>query len=59
MYTCVVQAADPNWFCAAVAPTSSVVSFPLYENTAKGRTATHQLYSFAIKAGFGANDLAP
>ena len=36
-------------------PLSSVLGFPLYEDTANGRAATHQLYSFAIEVGFGAN----
>ena len=27
----------------------------LYEDTADGRAATHQLYSFAIDVGFGTN----
>ena len=34
---------------------SSVLGFPLYKDTANGRAATHQLYSFAIDVGFGAN----
>ena len=34
---------------------SSVLGFPLYEDTADGRAAIHQLYSFAIDVGFGAN----
>ena len=36
-------------------PLSSVLGFPLYEDTANGRAATHQLYSFAIEVWFGAN----
>ena len=32
-------------------PLSSVLGFPLYEDTANGRAATHQLYSFAIEFG--------
>ena len=30
---------------------SSVLGFPLYKDTANGRDATHQLYSFAIEFG--------
>ena len=56
MYTCGVLAADPNWLCAAVAPIFSVLGFPLYEDTANGRAATHQLYSFAIEVWLGTND---
>ena len=33
-------------------PKFSVLGFPLYEDTANGRAATHQLYSFAIEVGF-------
>ena len=32
-------------------PLSSVLGFPLYKDTANGRAATHQLYSFAIEFG--------
>ena len=32
-------------------PYSSEQGFPLYEYTADGRAATHQLYSFAIEFG--------
>ena len=32
-------------------PLSSELNFPLYEDTAKSRAATHQLYSFAIELG--------
>ena len=28
---------------------SSVLSLPLYEDTANGRATTHQLYSFAVE----------
>ena len=34
---------------------SSMLGFPLYEDTANGRAATHQLYSFAVEIGLGAN----
>ena len=40
-------------------PLSSVLGFPLYEDTANGRAATHQLYSLAIEVGFGANIPTP
>ena len=36
-------------------PLSSVLGFPLYEDTANGRAATHKLYSFTIEIWFGAN----
>ena len=36
-------------------PLSSVLRLPLYEDTANGRAAKHQLYSFAIDVWFGAN----
>ena len=36
-------------------PFSSVLGFTLYKDTAYGRDASHQLYSFAIEVGFGAN----
>ena len=55
LYACVVQAADPNWFCADVALTFFVLGFPLQEDTANGRAATHKLYSFDIDVWFGAN----
>ena len=57
LYTCAVQTADPNWLCNGVLLLSSVLGFPLYEGTADGRAATHQLYSFAIDVGLGANEL--
>ena len=34
---------------------SSVLGFPLYDDTANGRAATHQLYSFVIEVCFGSN----
>ena len=57
LYNCVVLPADPNWFCAAVVPLSSMLGFPLYEDTANGRVGTYHLYSFAIEVWFGANAL--
>ena len=36
-------------------PLSSVMGFPLYRDTAVGRAATLQLYSFVIEVWFGAN----
>ena len=49
--TCVVEAALPNWFRAAVAPTFHCA----IKDTANGRAATHQIYSFTIEIWFGAN----
>ena len=40
-------------------PLSSMLGFPIYEDTADGRAATHQLYSFAIEVWFGANAFTP
>ena len=34
----------------------SALGFPLYEDTADGRAATQQLYSFTIEFWFGANE---
>ena len=33
-------------------PFSTVLGFTLHKDTANGRAATHQLYSFAIEIGF-------
>ena len=33
-------------------PFSSVLGFPLYEDTGDGRAVTHQLYSFAIEVWY-------
>ena len=40
-------------------PLSSVLGFSLYEDTAKGRAAIHNLYSLATEVGFGTNDESP
>ena len=36
-------------------PLSSLLGIHLYKDTANGRAASHQLYSFAIDVWFGAN----
>ena len=46
-------------FVLQLLPKFSVLGFPLYEYTANGRAATHQLYSFAIEVGFAPMTEAP
>ena len=55
LYTCVVQAADPNWFCVAVAPIFLFAGISSHEDTAIGRAPKYQLYSFVIEVWFHAN----
>ena len=47
LYKQLIQTGSP----LLLIPVSSVLGFPLYEDTANGRAATHQLYSFAIEFG--------
>ena len=59
LYTCIVQAADQTGSVLLLLLFSSVLGFPLYEDTANGRATTHQLYSFAIEVWFGTNGFFP
>ena len=55
LYTCVVQTAVPNWFCAAIALALHCAGISSLRRHSYGGVVPHQLYSFAKEVWFGTN----